>query len=565
MRTKITLACSECKQRNYNTMKEKAREAFLEHAKKCDPPLPSEELDTIWASAVRFFNKKVSGQEGYVPPEEYNSDFKNVSLKPEDYSDIGEAKILAREYGNELKFTKATDYLRHDGLRWVENKELALGAVEEFLDLQLQDARDEVTSATEALIGAGVPEDLVKAGGAALTKYVSGNQLGPYFMLLGAQAYLKFVMKYRNYKNIVNTQNAAKPMLAIDVNELDKDPFLINTPAGTIDMNKGMEGIREHAPEDLITKITTVAPGDEGAKVWQEALDTFFCGDKELIDYVQTTVGLAAIGKVYEEHMIIAYGGGANGKSTFWNTIYRVLGNYAGKISAEALTMNCKRNVKPEMAELKGKRLIIASEMEEGVRLNTATVKQLCSTDEISAEKKYKDPFRFIPSHTLVLYTNHLPRVGANDDGTWRRLVVIPFNARIEGKSDVKNYTDYLVKNAGPAIMAWIIEGAQKAIQQKYKFEVPACVDAAIKAYRENNDWLGAFLDECCELDSSYTQKSGDFYSAYRAYCTRCGEYARSTTDFYSAIDSIGLTRKKTKKGVFIKGVRLKEEEDFLD
>ena len=72
---------------------------------------------------------------------------------------------------------------------------------------------------------------------------------------------------------------------------------------------------------------------------------------------------MAAIGKVYQEHMIIAYGGGANGKSTFWNTIFRVLGNYAGKLSAEALTMNCKRNVKPEMAELKGKRLIISSEM----------------------------------------------------------------------------------------------------------------------------------------------------------------------------------------------------------
>ena len=121
---------------------------------------------------------------------------------------------------------------------------------------------------------------------------------------------------------------------------------------------------------------------------------------------------MAAIGKVYQEHMIIAYGGGANGKSTFWNTIFRVLGDYAGKLSAEALTMNCKRNVKPEMAELKGKRLIISSEMEEGMRLNTAVVKQLCSTDEIQAEKKYKDPFSFVPSHTLVLYTNHLPKVG---------------------------------------------------------------------------------------------------------------------------------------------------------
>ena len=543
---------------------EKAREAFLEHAKKCDPPLPSEELDTIWASAVRFFNKKVSGQEGYVPPEEYNSDFRNVSLKPEDYSDIGEAKILAREYGNELKFTKATDYLRHDGLRWVENKELALGAVEEFLDLQLQDAKDEVTSATEALIGAGVPEDLVKAGGAALTKYVSGNQLGPYFMLLGAQAYLKFVMKYRNYKNIVNTQNAAKPMLAIDVNELDKDPFLINTPAGTIDMNKGMEGIREHAPEDLITKITTVAPGDEGATVWQEALDTFFCGDKELIDYVQTTVGLAAIGKVYEEHMIIAYGGGANGKSTFWNTIYRVLGNYAGKISAEALTMNCKRNVKPEMAELKGKRLIIASEMEEGVRLNTATVKQLCSTDEIQAEKKYKDPFAFVPSHTLVLYTNHLPKVGANDDGIWRRLVVIPFNAKITGTSDIKNYADYLYEKAGASVMAWIIEGARKAIEANFKTKPPKIVRDAMEEYRENNDWLGQFLDECCEVASELKEKSGEFYQAYRAYCMQSGEYIRSTTDFYSAIDKAGFLRRKTNKGMIVSGLALREGQDFL-
>lgn len=88
-------------------------------------------------------------------------------------------------------------------------------------------------------------------------------------------------------------------------------------------------------------------------------------------------VGMAAVGKVYQEHLIIAYGGGANGKSTFWNTISRVLGTYSGKLSAETLTVGCKRNVKPEMAELKGKRLIIASEMEEGMRLNTAVVKQL--------------------------------------------------------------------------------------------------------------------------------------------------------------------------------------------
>ncbi|MDD7793828.1 hypothetical protein [Clostridium sp. 'White wine YQ'] len=93
---------------------EKARDAFWEHAKKCDPPLPDEELDTIWASAVRFFNKKVVSQDGYVPPEEYNANFEGYSLKPEDYSNIGEAKVLVREYGNELKYTNDTDYLRYD-------------------------------------------------------------------------------------------------------------------------------------------------------------------------------------------------------------------------------------------------------------------------------------------------------------------------------------------------------------------------------------------------------------------------------------------------------------------
>lgn len=93
---------------------------------------------------------------------------------------------------------------------------------------------------------------------------------------------------------------------------------------------------------------------------------------------------------------------------------------YSGSISADILTVNSKRNVKPELAETRGKRLLIAAELEEGLRLNTSNVKQLCSTDEIVAEKKYKDPFKFIPSHTLVLYTNHLPKVGALDEGTWR-------------------------------------------------------------------------------------------------------------------------------------------------
>lgn len=550
--------------KKYGLSDDRSFQVFMEYVNKCDPPLPKDEVATIWNSATHFYTTKVMTSDGYVPPEEYNNEFGSAGMKPEDYSDIGEAKMLTREYGNELKFTTATDYLRYDGDCWREDKQLAVGATEEFLDLQLADAQDAVESAVKALIAAGVDEVTARAGGKALEKACDTPKLMKlYFMLLGAQTYLKFVQKRRDYKYIVSTLNAAKPMLAINVSELDKNPFLINTPQSTIDMEKGMAGARDHNPEDLITKITACSPSEVGKAIWEDALNTFFVGDKELIEYVQQTVGVAAVGKVFQEHMIIAYGGGANGKSTFWNTIFRVLGNYAGKISAEALTMNCKRNVKPEMAELKGKRLIIASEMEEGMRLNTATVKQLCSTDEIQAEKKYKDPFSFVPSHTLVLYTNHLPKVGANDDGIWRRLVVIPFNAKITGASDIKNYADYLYDNAGGYIMSWIIEGARKAIAADFKTKQPKVVEDAIESYREDNDWLGQFIEECCDVDKTFTAKSGELYQAYRAHCTLNGEYIRSTSDFYSSMEKAGFNKRKTNKGILVMGIGLKDGQDF--
>lgn len=323
------------------------------------------------------------------------------------------------------------------------------------------------------------------------------------------------------------------------------------------------EAVKAHESEDLITKMTAVSPSTEGMDLWMKALENFFCGDQELIDYVQQIVGLSAIGKVYVEALVIAYGEGSNGKSTFWNTIARVLGTYSGTISADALTVGCKRNVKPEMAELKGKRLVIAAELEEGMRLNTSIVKQLCSTDEVSAEKKYKDPFKYVPTHTLVLYTNHLPRVGANDDGTWRRLIVIPFNAKISGKGDIKNYSDFLAEKAGGAVLSWIIDGAKKAIKNDYKLKSPKVVQDAINRYRENNDWLSSFIEECCEVNKSYEQKSGEFYQEYRSYCARTGEYTRSTTDFYTGLEIAGFEKKKTKVGAVIRGIRLKS--DFVD
>lgn len=545
---------------------DKAHEIFLEEAEKCNPPLDDSELQTIWFSAIKFFRNKVSSDIGYVPPDQFNDDFGGGagSLKPEDYSDVGQAKVLSREYGDELKYTAATDYIRYDGEVWVEDKQMAVGACVEFLDLQLQDAKDSIEEAKKALVDAGYDEATVNQGSKALAKDIQPEHLGLFYMLVGAEKYLAFTMKRRDYKYITSALNVAKSMLTIKVSDLDKNPVLLNTPRATYNLEKGVAGEQPHDPFDLITKITECSPGDDGMDIWLEALDTFFCGDAELIEYVQKVIGLAAIGKVYEEFIIIAYGDGANGKSTFWNTIARVLGTYSGKISSDILTMGNKVNAQPEMAELKGKRLIIASEMQEGVRLNTAMVKQLCSTDEIQACKKYKDPFHFVPSHQVVLYTNHLPKVGANDDGIWRRLKVIPFNAKIKGNSDIKNYADFLYEKAASAIMKWIIEGAEKVSKTDHKVNDPKCVKDAVAAYREDNDWLGHFIADCCEVGDGLTEKSGEFYQQYRAYCIQSGEYTRSTTDFYAAVEKSGFVRRKGTNGTLVYGLKLKTGQDFL-
>lgn len=334
----------------------------------------------------------------------------------------------------------------------------------------------------------------------------------------------------------------------------------MNCPSGTIDLRKGTRSLRDHDPKDFITKQTAVAPGNDGADIWQDALNTFFQNDVALIDYVQKIVGLSAVGKVYVEGLIIAYGEGRNGKSTFWNVVSRVLGTYSGNISADMLTVGCRRNVKPELAEAKGKRLLIAAELEEGMRLNTSNVKQLCSTDEIYAEKKYKDPFSYVPTHTLVLYTNHLPKVGAIDKGTWRRLIVIPFGAKIEGSSDIKNYADYLFEKAGGAILSWVVEGAKKVIADNFHIAAPKKVQEAIDAYKENNDWMSAFLNERCEIDDTAVVKSGELYNEYRSFCLQVGEYVRSSADFYTAVESFGFERFRNRNGRFVKGLKLKNE-----
>ena len=492
--------------------------------------------------------------ENYIERSTAEDDF-GYQLKPKAQNDTGMADLFVQEYGAEIRFSKAMGWLVWNGKQWEVSELKAKQRYIEFVKKVLETAKRAVKDAY-ANMGEGAMEDGDKKAGKDNEQLVKE-----------ALAYYKFANKMNDYSKIVAVMHCAESQLEIAVSELDSNPFELNTPKGIIDLKTGIA--YAHRAEALCTKVTKVSPSTDGMELWENCLNSATQNNAEFKEYLQYIAGGMVIGKVYAESMFIAYGDGANGKSTVFNTIHEVLGDYAGKIPAESLTTRAK-NAKVDLAEMLGKRFVLASETEEGQRLSTSMLKQIASVDEISAEKKYHDPFTFAPTHSIVLYTNHLPRVGSMDKGTWRRLIVLPFNAVI--KNPQRDYAETLIRQASGAVLQWAIEGAKKFIAGGYQMPPCAVVDEANKEYRKANDWLRSFLEECCIIGEIEKITGGVLYKAYRAWATETGEYVRSNRDFGEALRVAGFEMKHTKIGNEWRGLTLSAdravgttaEEDFL-
>lgn len=516
------------------------------------PEKKFDESGIPWAEAMAEYAEHMESvseadriDSGYAQHKELKSaaNEANKITEPLDYTDVGQANVFVSVYGDTVKYSRATGFLVYDGSVWNESEIKAQGLSQELTERQLEEANARVQDAQ------GMMAAVTAAGAVDMAKEAKA-------LLYKERAFRKFVLSRRSSSKIKATLTESQPQIEINVDELDKDGFLLNTPDGTIDLRTG--DMKPHVSTDYCTKLTTVSPGDENAEIFRSFLERVTVGDKDLERYLQEVAGMCAIGKVLRENLIIAYGEGGNGKSTLFNLLARVLGDYSGMLSAETLTASNQKNKSPEYAELRGKRLIIAAELEEGMRLDTAIVKKLCSTDPILAEKKFKDPFVFTPSHTIILYTNHLPKIGTSDKGTWDRIVAVPFLANFRGmKGEIKNYAEYLFEKCGGAVLTWIVEGAQRFISNEYNIAFPECVKRSIDQYRANNDWLQNFLDECCEIDDKYQAKSGELYERYRRYCDSTGEYKRAQRDFKQALMSAGFEDKKTMRGKVIFGLRI--------
>ena len=449
------------------------------------------------------------------------------SYKPKSFSELGMAELFYEKYKDVVRYNKGTDWLVWNGQVWEINELAAQNKYVEFLHKVKKESLDELNVAYGGAIN---NEAKVKEA----TKFIN------------------FVTSMESANKISSVLKIARGFMEINISELDKNPFDLNTPEGIIDLRTSI--LSPHNPTNVCTKITSVSASSEGKELWEELLNTVTKGDEEYQKFLQVLCGATTIGRVFNEALVIAHGDGHNGKSTMFNVIFRVLGNYSGKIPAESLTTKAK-NTKVDLAELFSKRFILASETEEGQRLSNQMLKQIASTDAITGEKKYHDPFVFEPTHTALLYTNFLPRLGSLDNGTKRRIIICPFNAKI--KSPKKDFADQLYAKAGGYVLKWLIEGAKEFIANDYNLPPCKATSSAKEEYISENDWLASFIDDCCVIGDIEQQGAAELYKSYKQWCIDVGNYAKSSIDFSSALEVKGFKKKKTNKGWVYLGLSL--------
>lgn len=318
------------------------------------------------------------------------------------------------------------------------------------------------------------------------------------------------------------------PRLNVHIDQLDANPYQLNTPAGIIDLRTG--ALTPAIPEALHTRTTTVAPDfDQPSDLLNRFLDTTFGGNPDLIGYIQRLAGLSVIGTVLEQILPFGLGTGANGKTTLTEALEYTLGRGDGGYSMSApseMLMARKHSEHPaELAQLAGARLVICSELDDGQRFAEARIKQLTGRDSINARFMRKDPFTFRPSHTIWLLGNHKPNATAGGPAFWRRVQLIPFENVVPVHQRDGQLGEKLEQEA-PAILAWLARGA--ADYMTGGLRVPALVKAATEQYAHDQDSIGRFVDERCHLapDNPLVVqiKVGDLRTAYEQWCHDNGD-----------------------------------------
>ena len=357
-----------------------------------------------------------------------------------------------------------------------------------------------------------------------------------------------------NRHGINNMLHQAQPKMALLSSQLDQDRCLLNCANGTLDLKTGQ--LRTHRREDWITKLVPVSY-EEGARCDQflSFLDRITDGDKELETYLQRALGYSLTGRMDEQCWFIAYGSGANGKSTLLNLFGKLLGDYSRNAAVHTFVQKkFEGGAREDLVRLRGARFVTIMEAEENQKLAASLLKQITGGDAVTARDLYKGSIEFDAQMKPWLATNHKPKLEGSDAAIWRRVKLIPFNVVVPENERDPELPSKLWREA-PGILAWAVRGALD--WQATGLKAPEAVNKATDSYRSEMDDVRRFVDQCLEMKPEGTVSKKFMFDMYQKWARDSEINILSKVELTRRLKAAGLVDGKSNNERLWKGVSI--------
>jgi putative DNA primase/helicase len=349
------------------------------------------------------------------------------------------------------------------------------------------------------------------------------------------------------------TLAAALPGIATTHEAFDRDPLILSTPRGPVDLRSG--NLMPPDPALLLSKSTSVAPAPGEPTKYLEFLMQSTGQDALMVEFLQRMWGYLLTGLTIEQALFFIYGDGGNGKGVFINIGRRIMGDYAVTSAMETFTVSRNERHPTELAMLRGSRAVMASETEKGKRWAESRIKQLTGNDEITARFMRQDNFSFTPEFKLLIIGNFHPALDTVDDAMRRRFNIIPFTRKPD---TVNPRLEQELEAEFPQILQWMIDGCVK--WQKTGLQRPQAVVEATADYFQDQDLFGQWLEEFCEVDRAHRAATNDLFHSWSGFAAEMKEEAGSIKGFGNLLTKRGFVPGRETSGArlrFWKGLRL--------